>query len=58
MKAVLGGTPDASAANEQLAQLIAEAESSLDTDAILSTSIKNANMLLPSFYPQGEQQET
>ncbi len=57
MKAVLGGTPDASAANEQLVQLIAEAESSLDTDAILSTSIKNAgNMLLPSFYPQGEQQ--
>lgn len=57
MKAALGAAPDASAANEQLGALIAEAETALDTDAILSNSIKNAgNVLLPSFLVRGEQQ--
>ena len=58
MKAALGSSTDTAAANEQLNQLIAEAETALDTDTILATSIKNAgNVLLPSFfaigYPQG-----
>lgn len=57
MKAALGTAPDASAANEQLSALIAEAETALDTDAILSNSIKKAgNVLLPSFLVLGEQQ--
>ena len=57
MKATLGSSPDAGAANEQLNALIAEAETTLDTDAILATSIKNAgNVLLPSFLSLGEQQ--
>nr|WP_315488761.1 serine/threonine-protein kinase [uncultured Rhodoferax sp.] len=57
MKAALGAAPDASAANEQLGALIAEAETALDTDAILSNSIKNAgNVLLPSYLVRGEQQ--
>lgn len=58
MKVALGSSTDTAAANEQLNQLIAEAETALDTDTILATSIKNAgNVLLPSFfaigYPQG-----
>lgn len=57
MKAALGAAPDASAANEQLSALIAEAETALDTDTILSNSIKKAgNVLLPSFLVLGEQQ--
>lgn len=57
MKAALGSSPDSAASNEPLNQLIAEAETALDTDAILATSIKNAgNVLLPSFLPPGEQQ--
>jgi len=57
MKAALGGTPEASAANEQLNQLIAEAEVALDTDAVLAASIQKAgNVLLPSVYVLGEQQ--
>jgi serine/threonine-protein kinase len=57
MKAALGSSPDAAAANEQLNALIAEAETTLDTDAILATSIKNAgNVLLPSVFVMGEQQ--
>ena len=57
MKAALGVSPDASATNEQLTNLIAEAEVTLDTDAILATSIKNAgNVLLPSVFAIGEQQ--
>jgi len=55
MKSALG--PDASATNEQLTQLIAEAEVALDTDAMLAASIRNAgNVLLPSFYALGDQQ--
>ena len=57
MKAALGTTPDAPATNEQLNQLIAEAEVALDTDAVLAASIQKAgNVLLPSFYTLGEQQ--
>lgn len=57
MKAVLGSSPDAATANEQLNTLIAEAETTLDTDAILAASIKNAgNVLLPSVFAIGEQQ--
>ncbi|QTN26743.1 CHASE2 domain-containing protein [Rhodoferax sp. AJA081-3] len=57
MKAALGASPEAAAANEQLNALIAEAETALDTDAILTASIKNAgNVLLPSFFALGEQQ--
>lgn len=57
MKAALGSSPDATTTNEQLSRLIAEAETALDTDAILATSIKNAgNVLLPSFLTLGEQQ--
>ncbi len=57
MKAALGASPEAAATNEQLNALIAEAETALDTDAILTTSIKNAgNVLLPSFLALGEQQ--
>lgn len=57
MKAALGSSPDPTAANEQLNQLIAEAETTLDTDAILASSIKNAgNVLLPSFFTLGEPQ--
>lgn len=57
MKAALGGTPEAPAANEQLNQLIAEAEVALDTDAVLAASIQKAgNVLLPSVYVLGEQQ--
>ncbi len=57
MKATLAASPDAAAANEPLNALIAEAETALDTDAILATSIKNAgNVLLPSFFTLGEPQ--
>ncbi len=57
MKTALGSSPDATTTNEQLSQLIVEAETALDTDAILATSIKNAgNVLLPSFFVLGEQQ--
>lgn len=57
LKAALGGTPEAPVANEQVNQLIAEAEVALDTDAALATSIQRAgNVLLPSVYVLGEQQ--
>ncbi len=57
MKSALGGAQDISATNEQLNQLIAEAEVALDTDAVLAASIKNAgNVLLPSVYVLGDQQ--
>jgi serine/threonine protein kinase/CHASE2 domain-containing sensor protein len=57
MKLVLTSATDSSAANEQLQQLVAEAEVALDTDAILATSLKSAgNVLLPSVYTLGEQQ--
>ena len=43
--------------NEQLGQVIAEAESALDTDTILASSIRTAgNVLLPSVYVRGDPQ--
>ncbi len=44
-------------ANEQVTQLIADAEAALDTDAILVRSIEKAgNVLLPSYFTLGEPQ--
>ena len=57
MKAALGSSLDTTTTTEQLNQLIVEAETALDTDAILASSIKNAgNVLLPSLFSLGEQQ--
>ncbi len=57
MKTALGTSTETNAPNDQLAQLIAEAEVALDTDAVLAGSIKNAgNVLLPSVFTLGEQQ--
>jgi len=57
MKALLGGSSDQAGTNEQMVRLIGEAETALDTDALLATSIKKAgNVLIPSVYSLGEQQ--
>jgi serine/threonine-protein kinase len=57
MKAALGSSADAGGSNEQIGRLITEAETSLDTDAILSASMQKAgNVLLPSVFVLGEQQ--
>ena len=57
MKAALGSTAEPTETNDQLSRLIAEAETALDTDAILASSIKNAgNVLLPSVFTLGEPQ--
>lgn len=57
MKSTLGATADAGASNEQIGKLIAEAETTLDTDAVLAASMKKAgNVLVPSVYVLGEQQ--
>ena len=57
MKAALGSTAEPTETNDQLNRLIAEAETALDTDAILASSIKNAgNVLLPSVFTLGEPQ--
>ena len=56
MKSALGAQPDANATSEQLARIISEAETALDTDAVLAASIKKAgNVLLPSFFVLGDQ---
>jgi serine/threonine-protein kinase len=56
MKDALGSTTEAGAANEQIGTLIAEAESALDTDAVLTASLQKAgNVLLPSVFTLGEQ---
>ena len=48
MKDALGNTTDAVSANEQIGTLIAEAESALDTDAVLAASMQRAgNVLVP-----------
>jgi serine/threonine protein kinase/CHASE2 domain-containing sensor protein len=55
--AAVDGVATPSGTNEQLAQVISEAEVALDTDAILAASIKNAgNVLLPSVFTLGEPQ--
>ncbi len=57
MKSVLEANPEASASNEQLTQLVAEAETALDNDGKLATSIQRAgNVLLPSVYTLAEPQ--
>lgn len=57
MKSALGSSADAGASNEQVGKLIAEAEASLDTDAVLSASMQKAgNVLVPSVFVLGEQQ--
>ncbi len=57
MKSALGGTLDAGAANEQIGTIIAEAETALDTDAVLAASLQKAgNVLLPSVFTLGDQQ--
>ncbi len=57
MKSALGSTTDVGAVNEQIGTLIAEAESALDTDAILAASLEKAgNVLVPSVFTLGEQQ--
>jgi len=57
MKTALESTPESSAAHEQLVQLVADAESALDTDGKLAASLQRAgNVLLPSFYELGEPQ--
>ena len=57
MKLALGSSTDANAATAQLSQLISDAETALDTDAVLAASIKRAgNVLLPSVFVYGDQQ--
>ena len=57
MREVLGPTAEPGGANEALGQVIAEAESALDTDAALSASMRaSGNVLLPSVFTLGEPQ--
>ena len=57
MKSVVETPGEGGSANPQLAQLIAEAEQALDTDAKLAASVQAAgNVLLPSVYVLGEPQ--
>ena len=57
IKEALGTSLEAGAANEQIGQLIEQAELKLDTDAVLAASMKNAgNVLLPSVFALGDQQ--
>ena len=56
IKEALGASLETGAVHEQIGQLIEQAESKLDTDALLAASIKNAgNVLLPSVFALGEQ---
>ena len=57
MREVLGPTAEPGGANEALGQVIAEAESALDTDAALRASMRaSGNVLLPSVFALGEPQ--
>jgi serine/threonine-protein kinase len=57
MKEALGASTDAGATNESIGLLIAEAETALDTDAVLAASMQKAgNVLVPSVFTLGEQQ--
>ena len=56
IKSTLVAQQDANASSEQLARIISEAETALDTDAVLAASIKKAgNVLVPSFFVVGDQ---
>jgi eukaryotic-like serine/threonine-protein kinase len=51
IKSLLGGAADTSPVVEELKGLVTQAELTLDSDAVLAASIKNAgNVLLPSVY--------
>ncbi|MDT8990147.1 serine/threonine-protein kinase [Curvibacter sp. APW13] len=59
MREVLGATAEPGGSNEALGRVIAEAETALETDASLASSMRNAGtVLLPSVYalgiPQGK----
>ncbi|MEY4736441.1 MAG: hypothetical protein RL302_760 [Pseudomonadota bacterium] len=57
IKDVLAVSSDASATSEEIGILISQAEVALDTDAVLSASMKNAgNVLIPSVFALGEPQ--
>jgi eukaryotic-like serine/threonine-protein kinase len=57
MKALLANASALGDTNEQIGLLIGEAETALDTDERLASSIKNAgNVLIASVYSLGEQQ--
>lgn len=57
IKAAVNAPVDGGAPNEQIAQLISEAEQTLDTDAKLAASVRAAgNVILPSVYVLGEPQ--
>ena len=57
IKAAIGNPADGVLPTAELAKLVSEAETALDTDAILAASIKDAgNVLLPSVFTLGEQQ--
>ena len=57
IREVIASGADAQSLQEQLKPLFSEAESALDTDAILVKSVKRAgNVLLPSVFEIGDQQ--
>ncbi len=57
IKAAIGNPADGVLQTAELAKLVSEAETALDTDAILAASLKDAgNVLLPSVFTLGEQQ--
>ncbi len=57
IKDALTASPDTSATSEEIGKLISQAEVALDTDAVLSASMKNAgNVLIPSVFALGEPQ--
>jgi len=57
IKDILATGTEPSAASEQAGRVIAEAESTLDTDAVLAASMTKAgNVLVPSFFTLGEPQ--
>ena len=57
MKLALSSSTDSNTTTAQLSQLISDAETALDTDAVLADSIKRAgNVLLPSVFVYGDQQ--
>ncbi|MGQ0710906.1 MAG: CHASE2 domain-containing serine/threonine-protein kinase [Rhodoferax sp.] len=57
IREMLGTSAEAGGPNEALGQVIAQAETALDTDAALAASVRNAgNVLLPAVFALGEPQ--
>jgi CHASE2 domain-containing sensor protein len=57
LKDALAGSPDLAMSNEPLAAIIQEAETALDTDAVLAASMQKAgNVLIPSVFELGDPQ--